>query len=113
MNEKQLAQEKAFEQCHWANPLETVVRSAADDASAVWEEKVKRLQIIVKIANGQLAGNFAPITAFAAVADDPALLAEAIEALELDHEHDWGPWEESAVSDDRVRACSCGAFQYD
>lgn len=43
--------------------------------------QVERLQRLLRLANAQLASSFAPITEFKEVADDPALLAEAQEAL--------------------------------
>lgn len=54
----------------------------ANNVVTDWEAKVWRLQRIIRIANGQLEPNYAPVTAFAAVAYDPELLAEAQEALE-------------------------------
>lgn len=53
----------------------------ADAASEPWERRVRALQRIVKIANSQLAPNYAPLTGFAWIAEDPSLLAEVEEAL--------------------------------
>lgn len=55
---------------------------AANAASDVWEPKVRRLQELVRLANRQLEGSFAPLSEFAVVAENADLLEELNEALD-------------------------------
>lgn len=85
--EAQLIAERVLEQLLDDDPtgIERLPGLVSEAVSDLWEAKVKRLQLLVRLANIQLTTAFAPITTFRSVSDNPELLAEAQEATNEDH----------------------------